>query len=236
MTVRLALTAIGFVVAIAAGEAQAQIVLAPSAAATGSPDQVGTIEAEKGSAGQSAPAPRGRVRRTLIFLAGGATGLGVHELGHVVTSAAFGANPRVKGIDGSLVPFFAIVHDPVPRRKEFVISSSGFWMQHLGSELILSRAQDLRERSAPFAKGVLAFNLGTSVVYGAAAFTRRGPAERDTRGMAVSLGDDGVPEPVVGVLVLAPAVLDGYRYLRPNEAWARWLSRSLKVLGVVLMI
>ena len=36
------------------------------------------------------------------------------------------------------MPFFAIRHDPVSRRQEFVISASGFWMQHAASEWILS--------------------------------------------------------------------------------------------------
>jgi hypothetical protein len=83
-------------------------------------------------------------------------------------------------------------------------------------------------------KGVLAFNLAASAVYGAAAFGRFGPPERDTRAMAATLGKDGIPEPVVGLLVLAPAALDGYRYLNPESRWARWMSRGVKVFAVVL--
>jgi len=54
--------------------------------------------------------------------------------------------------------------------------------------------------------------------------------------MAVTLGDDGVPEPVIGLLVLAPAALDGYRYLHPHATWAKWASRSAKIVGVALTI
>lgn len=239
---RAALTAGGLVLGVWTTAAQAQTLPPPPRGPQGAPwrsvswaertDAVGA----SGQAASPALRRRSRTRSTLLFIGGGAAGLGVHELGHVISSAAFGAHPRVTGTTGGLVPFFAIRHDPVSRRQEFVISSSGFWMQHLGSELILVRAPDLRRRSAPFEKGLLAFNLGTSAVYAAAAFARRGPDERDTRGMAVSLGSDGVAEPVIGALVLGPAVLDGYRYLRPNQAWAKWASRGLKVLGVLLTI
>ena len=43
------------------------------------------------------------------------------------------------------------------------------------------------------------------------------------------------PEPVVGAFVLAPAVLDGYRYLHPDTRWAKWGSRRAKILSVVLV-
>lgn len=175
-----------------------------------------------------------RARRSLLFLAGAAAGLGVHEAGHVLTSAAAGANPRAVGIDYGGIPFFAIRHDPVSRRQEYVISAAGFWMQYAGSEWLLSARPQLRRDAAPFEKGALAFHAGVSAMYSVAAFGRWGPIERDTRGMAASLGPNGVPEPVVGVLVLGPAALDAYRYFRPDSTWARWASRGAKVLVVAL--
>jgi hypothetical protein len=182
-----------------------------------------------------APAPRQtRVRRTLVFLAGAATGLAVHESGHVVFGAAFGAHPRVRGIRFGPFPFFAIGHDPVSRGREFVISSAGLWLQNAGEEWLLSARPHLRDERAPWLKGLLAFDLATSAVYAIAAVGRFGPPERDTRGMAVSLGHHGAPEPLVGAVVLAPAVLDGYRYLRPDAVWAVWASRGAKV-GLVLL-
>lgn len=199
------------------------LLAAPAAAQSGAAPADAQPKAESGT------------KRTLTFLAGFAAGFGLHEAGHIVTSAAFGAHPRVRGVEPRPVPFFAIVHDPVTRRQEFVISSSGFWMQHATSEWILSARPNIAREHAPFQKGVLAFNVGTSVVYGVAAFARSGPAERDTRGMAISLGKDGVPEPVVGLLTIAPAVLDGYRYLRPDATWAKWTSRAIKIAGVALV-
>ena len=57
-----------------------------------------------------------------------------------------------------------------------------------------------------------------------------GPPERDTRGIAVGLG---MNERWVGLTVLAPGVLDAYRYYRSTSPWARWLSRVAKEAFVV---
>jgi hypothetical protein len=184
------------------------------------------------AAAQKAPSV---IKSTLLFLGGAAAGLGIHETGHVIFSATFDANPRVAPLRYGFVPFFKIEHDLVPRRQEFVISSAGFWMQYVDSEWILTARPNLRHEHQPFLKGILAFDLAASTMYSIAAFGQFGPLERDTRGMAVSLGKDGWPEPVVGVIVLAPAALDGYRYLHPESQWAKWASRSAKVASVVLV-
>jgi len=170
----------------------------------------------------------------VVFLAGAAAGLAIHESGHVLFGLTFDANPRVSGIRYGPVPFFAIIHDPVPRRQEFIISSAGFWMQHGGSEWLLTARPGLKDEHAPFLKGLFAFNLAASAVYSTAAFGTFGPPQRDTRGMAATLGHDGIREPVVGFLVLGPAVLDGYRYLHPEASWAKWTSRSVKI-GLVAL-
>ena len=167
----------------------------------------------------------------LRFVAGGAAGLIVHEAGHVVTGLAAGAHPGLKRIDYGIIPFFAISHDPVSRRREYVISSSGFHAQHLANEWLIRR--EATSKSA-FRKGWLTFNLAASAVYTAAAAGRFGPPERDTRGMAVSVGADGIPEPVIGILIAAPAALDGIRYLKGDPKWARWSSRALKA-GLFLL-
>jgi hypothetical protein len=166
------------------------------------------------------------------FFAGAALGLGFHESAHLIADEAFGANPGVRKVSAGFIPFFAITHEPVTPTKEFVISSAGFWAQHIGSEIILSRHPQIREEHAPVLKGLLAFNLATSVIYSGAAFARHGPAERDTRGIALSADID---EPWVGVTVLAPAVLDAARYYRPNSRVLRWASRAAKVGGTLLI-
>jgi hypothetical protein len=166
------------------------------------------------------------------FFAGAALGLGFHESAHLIADEAFGADPGVRKVSAGFIPFFAITHEPVTPTKEFIISSAGFWAQNLGSDIVLSRHPQLREEHAPVLKGLLAFNVLTSVIYSGAAFVRHGPAERDTRGMALSAGVD---EPWIGVTVLAPAVLDAARYYRPNSRALRWASRAVKVGGTLLI-
>lgn len=170
------------------------------------------------------------------FLVGGLTGLTVHESGHVATGAIFGAHPGTKPINYAGIPFFAVTHTPVSRKTEFVISSAGLWMQHAGSEWILTKRPNIRRESAPFLKGILVFNTATSVVYATAAFGKLGPPERDTLGMATSLGQRGWREPMVGVFILAPAALDVYRYFRPDQEWAAWASRGTKAVFMALVL
>lgn len=167
------------------------------------------------------------------FLAGAAVGLGAHETGHLIFDGIFDAHPGIKHVSFHGIPFFAITHDPnLPPRREFVIDSAGFWVQHAGSEYLLSRNPNLRDTGSTFMKGLLAFNVLASVAYSTAAFARTGPVERDTRGMAAALR---WKEPVIGALVLTPAVLDVIRYYRPRAKWAAWGSRGVK-LGMVLLV
>lgn len=167
------------------------------------------------------------------FLAGAAIGLGLHEGAHVATAWIFDADPGVKKVTFGPLPFFAIFHEDVSPAREYVISSSGFWMQHASSEWLLSRRPRLRGEHAPLAKGLLAFNVLTSFAYSTAAFGTFGPYERDTRSMADSLD---VAEPWVGAMILAPAALDTWRYFRPESRWAAWTSRAVKAGAVLMMI
>jgi hypothetical protein len=168
------------------------------------------------------------------FLAGAGLGLVLHESGHLFFDALFDADPRVVGVHFGPFPFFAITHrgDMSPRR-EFVISSAGFWMQEATSEWLLTKRPSLRDEHAPLAKGLLAFNILNSTGYAIVAFARAGPFERDTRGMADAIG---VAEPVIGAVVLAPAVFDTIRYFKPEARWAKWASRAAKVGSVLLVI
>ncbi len=182
-----------------------------------------------------ADAPPGESRRAAVvkFLGGAALSLAAHEGAHLVFDGIFDAGPRLERVDFHGIPFFAIAHRPdLPRRQEFAISSAGFWMQHAGNEWILSRRPGIRRERAPLAKGVLAFNVLASAAYAGAAFARTGPLERDTFGMSVGSRTD---ERVIGALVLTPAVLDTWRYYRPDLAWLKWASRAVKV-GMVLLI
>ena len=175
-----------------------------------------------------------RTASVCMFLTGTLAGLAAHEGGHLLFDVAFDADPRFERVEFHGIPFFAITHrtDLSPRR-EFVVSSAGFWVQHAGSEWLLTRHRRLRHEAAPFKKGLLAFNVLASVAYSGAAFARAGPDQRDTRGMAISARMD---ERWVGVLILAPALLDAWRYFDPDAKWLPWLSRTVKVGGVLLVL
>ena len=166
------------------------------------------------------------------FLSGAALALGMHEGGHVVLEGLFDAAPGVKRITFGPFPFFAITHHQISPRRELAVSSAGFWVQDASNEWLLTRRRDLRRAHAPLEKGMLVFNVLMSVGYGAVAMAEAGPLERDTRGIAASAR---VREPVIGLLVMAPGILDGYRFLEPDARWAVWVSRALKVGSVFLI-
>jgi hypothetical protein len=174
-----------------------------------------------------------RVEAVSVFLAGSAVALGAHEGGHLFFDLLFDADPGISKVEFHGIPFFAITHrSGLSPKREFTISSAGFWVQEAGSEWLLTRRPGLRREHAPFAKGLLAFNILASVGYAGAAFAQTGPVERDTRGMASS---SRIDEPWIGAMILAPAVLDTWRYFHPEAKWAAWASRAAKV-GMVLVV
>jgi hypothetical protein len=182
----------------------------------------------------AATTEKGTTSKIAGFLAGGGVGLLAHESGHLFFDGVFQAHAGVKKVSFHGVPFFAITHDSgLSPRREFIIDSAGFWVQEMTNEVLLTRRPNLRHESAPLTKGVFAFNVLASMAYAGAAFARTGPDERDTRGMAESLR---WKEPYVGLLILAPAILDAVRFYHPNARWATWGSRSSKALGVVLVL
>jgi hypothetical protein len=167
-------------------------------------------------------------------LLGGAAGLGLHEGGHLVANWAFDEPVKVRRVDYRGIPFFALSHAPdLSPRREYVVSSAGFWAQYLYSEQILTHHPNLKDEESPFRKGMLTFHVVTSLVYAGAAFGKTGPYERDTRGMASSRRID---ERWIGAMVLAPALLDMYRYFNPDARWATWTSRGVKMGSVALVI
>ena len=182
---------------------------------------------------QPAPPREHRATAAAKFLAGGALGLAAHESGHLLFDGIFDAHARLEKVSFHGLPFFAITHDPgLSPRREFVIDSAGFWVQQVSNEILLTQRPDLRNAHAPVLKGVFAFNVLASVAYAGAAFARTGPVERDTLGMASSLR---WKEPVIGAIILAPAILDAVRFFHPDAKWAAWGSRGAKA-GMVLLV
>ena len=167
------------------------------------------------------------------LIGGAAVGLGLHESAHVVADVASGVAPGLKKVTFGPLPFFAITHDAVSPAREFVISSAGFWMQHAANEYLFATHPRLLDEHAPVLKGILAFNILSSVAYSGAAFARTGPDERDTRGMALSARVD---EPVIGAVILVPAILDTARYFGKDSRWIVWGSRAVKIGGALLVV
>ena len=193
-----------------------------------------SVFAQQSSTVQPAQPDGHAVVETVKFIAGGAVGLVMHESGHLIFDAAFDAKPRISRVQFGPFPFFAISHrDDLSPRREFTISSAGFWVQEATNEWLLTRRPSLRDEHAWGVKGVLAFNVLNSIGYALVAFAKAGPAERDTRGMANSIGVD---ERVVGAVILTPAVLDAYRYFNRGSRWATWTSRAVKIGSVVLVL
>jgi hypothetical protein len=180
------------------------------------------------------PAPTSRTVDTAKFLSGAALAFLIHEGGHLVFDEAFDAHPQLQWVHFGPIPFFAIAPTrPLSARQLFTVASAGFWTQELTSDLLQPQHRDLRHEHAPFEKGMLAFDILTSIGYAATAFAGSGPLQRDTRGMAVSLD---APEPAMGALILTPAVLEAYRYFHPESRWVRWATRIAAAGSVVLVV
>ncbi len=159
----------------------------------------------------SVPATRQRVVAALFL--GSAEPRSALMTGHLVFNLLFDADP---GLAAGRLPRHPVLRDHAPRagltpRRELIISSAGFWVQHAGSEWLLTRRPRLRRERAPFAKGVLAFNVLAS-----AALRRRRLREHRARGArharhrhrraaSTSAGS--------GAMILAPAVLDALALL-----------------------
>ena len=180
-----------------------------------------------------APAPAAHHAADRLRFAAGATMAFVsHESGHFSFDLLFSANPYLDAVHFGPIPFFAVTgRNHVNPRQLFAISSAGFWMQEATNEWILSGHSQLRSEHHPMKTGALAFNILMPAAYGVGALFKVGPPERDPRSMAST---SGIPEPVIGLIVIAPALLDAYRYLHPEKRWPIWASRAVK-LGTVAL-
>jgi hypothetical protein len=181
--------------------------------------------------------------RAGMLAAGFATAFVAHETGHLVANFALGNRPAIEGTRvWGFVPFVLIDpqltcgstecvkpngdHFGPGRRGKYFIASAGFHVQQLTDELILSLTPDLRQREAPFRKGMLLFNIGLSAAYVLA----------DWVDLEDPHGDLGTMErmsrrnsALMGLAILLPAALDAYRYFFPSQArWSAWAARASK--------
>ena len=159
---------------------------------------------------------------------------------------AYGNVPTVEGLRyGGFIPFFRIspgvdcnavacFHtngEPFKggRTGVYLITSAGFNVQHLVSELILSLDPELRYHRSPFQKGMLFFNLSLSAGYVLSTWFQVKPPIGDIHGMARAAQ---INPNWVALLLAIPAGLDLYRFFVPNSKWAPWVSPTAKVTFV----
>jgi hypothetical protein len=156
-----------------------------------------------------------------------------HETGHAIANYALDTDPYLKGVEFSFIPFFTIQPGrKLSKREHYITASAGFNAQHAINEWLLTEHPNLQDEDEPFLKGMATFSFWLGVGYAASAFAGYGPQERDTKGMADSLGWS---EDSVAALVLAPTLLDAYRYRHPGCKWARGASRLMKLAVVGLV-
>ena len=168
------------------------------------------------------------------FFKGAFTGFLGHECGHLIANTALNTNFHLKAVNFAVIPFFTI--EPgreLSPREHYITASAGFNAQHIIIEWLLVRHPNLRQENKPFLKGLGTFNFWLTAGYAATAFAGYGPNERDTKGMADSLGWS---EESIGVLILAPTLLDAYRYKHPKAKWAKHASRITKLLIIGLAL
>ncbi len=192
------------------------------------------------------PRPMGTAASAGMMLAGAATGFLTHEAGHLLANWAYQNRPDFVGITAAgFIPFFAISPDidcgasgcttrtgarfAGGRRGKYFISTAGFLVGHLSSEIILGTEPCLRFRQAPFKTGWLAFNILLSVGYALASASEIEVSHGDAGGAAAAAGLD---RRVFAAVLLAPALLDAYRFWWPGSAWVPWASRGGKAAMV----
>lgn len=155
-----------------------------------------------------------------------------HESGHLVANWALGTDPYLMGVHYGPIPFFTIQPGkPMNNHQHYITASAGFNAQSIINEVVLTSHPNLMRENEPTLKGLTAFNFWLSIGYAATAFAKAGPQERDTKGMADSLG---INERWIGAIILVPTALDTYRYKHPDSKWAPIASRLSKLAIIFL--
>jgi hypothetical protein len=178
-----------------------------------------------------------------IFVGGAVTALAAHESCHLLANWVTGNQPSFEPVSFlGFIPYFAIVpsircrngdchkrngeHYWAGRPGLYTIVTAGLQCQHYEDEVILTRRPELRMDSAPFRKGMLAFNTLLSIGYVLANWTGVEPVDGDIAGIH---RDGGAPRLLLSSMVLGIAVVDIARYYYPRARWLAWLNRVAKV-------
>jgi len=185
--------------------------------------------AEKSTLSSTAPPTLGKwAGNATKFFGGAFVALAGHECGHVIANSAQNTDPYLMPVHYGPVPWLTIEPGRIENRHEhYITASAGFNAQNIINEWLLTAHPKLNQENKPFLKGIATFNFWLSVGYAATAFAGTGPNERDTKGMADSLG---CSERLIGAIILFPTALDTYRYKHPDAKWAATASRISKVV------
>jgi hypothetical protein len=182
-------------------------------------------------------------RSAAIFAGGAVTALAAHESCHLIANLAMGNRPSFESVTFlGFIPYFAIVpsihcrggacskSNGQPfwpgRPGLYTIVSAGIQCQQYQDEVILTRRPGLRMDSAPFRKGMLAFNTLVSIGYVLANWSGVEPTDGDIRGIH---RDGGAPRLLLSSMILGIAAVDIARYYYPHARWLAWLNRVAKV-------
>ena len=183
-------------------------------------------------------------------VAGFVTAFVVHEACHGVANLAMANVPTLEPVRFvGFLPFFAVSPNiqcregtcvrrngepfqPGPTGYAFIVSS-GILCQEITDEIILTEHPRIRHETEPFLKGMLLFNVATSVAYGIANLARIEPPQGDLHGLDAVRR---VPHGVFAALVLGTAALDVARYFLPEARWLPWMSRGSKAVTLGLVV
>jgi hypothetical protein len=126
------------------------------------------------------------VRLTYQVFRGAALGLGLMNQDTSYSTCHSARRPAYGRSRPDLCRFFAITHEPVSPVGSLRYRRPASGCSTRRARSCSRRRPDVRMEHAPVAKGLLASTSRHRSIYAGAAFSRRGPGERDTRGMAVS--------------------------------------------------
>lgn len=187
------------------------------------------------------------------FLGGAATAFITHEGCHTIVNYALGSSPHIEKVTFlGFIPFFSIapnvscfngtcIHDdsgkpwgPGPRGM-YSIVTAGMQCQQMEDEVILSTDPQLLHRTAPFRKGLLAFNTLLSIGYAVSNWAGIEPTAGD-----LAAADRLMPfrNGILAASVFVPAVVDIARFFFPDVGWLPWVSRTSKgaIIGFVFAL
>ncbi len=158
-----------------------------------------------------------------MTLAGVATSIAVHELGHFVVAEIEGVDAhfdevtvRYNGLDGT-------------ERQRLLLSSAGFQAQWLLSEYAfykLDQPDICRQKKALN----MGFVLGQVAISAAYLSVLRDHEDGDVEGVVDA---SGLSSGEMLTILAVPALLDSWRLFDDNAPkWASWVSKGVKAVGI----